>query len=206
MILVIDNYDSFTYNLVQYLGELGDNLSVAKEIQVNRNDEIELSAIAQLNPDGIVISPGPGRPDDAGISLELIRQFAPKIPILGVCLGHQCIGQAYGGIITNAGVLMHGKTSLVHHTRKGVFAELDNPFTATRYHSLVIDRNSLPDILEITAWVEDGTIMGVRHRDYPHLQGVQFHPESILTQAGKQLLQNFLLSLTEPIVKVASGR
>ena len=206
MILVIDNYDSFTYNLVQYLGELGDNLSVAKEIQVNRNDEIELSAIAQLNPDGIVISPGPGRPDDAGISLELIRQFAPKIPILGVCLGHQCIGQAYGGIITNAGVLMHGKTSLVHHTGKGVFAELDNPFTATRYHSLVIDRNSLPDILEITAWVEDGTIMGVRHRDYPHLQGVQFHPESILTQAGKQLLQNFLLSLTEPIVKVASGR
>ena len=203
MILVIDNYDSFTYNLVQYLGELGENLSVADSIIVYRNDEIDLSAIAQLNPNGIVISPGPGRPDDAGISLDLIQKFAPQIPILGVCLGHQCIGQAYGGKITNAGELMHGKTSSVHHTGQGVFANLNNPFTATRYHSLVIARDSLPNVLELTAWVEDGTIMGVRHRHYPHLQGVQFHPESILTTAGKQLLQNFLVSLTEPIVKVA---
>jgi len=203
MILVIDNYDSFTYNLVQYLGELGRDVPVAKEIQVYRNDEIDLSAIAQLNPTGIVISPGPGRPDDAGISLELIRQFAPTIPILGVCLGHQCIGQVYGGTVTNAGELMHGKTSPIYHTGKGVFAELENPFTATRYHSLVIAQDSLPEVLELTAWVEDGTIMGVRHREYPHLQGVQFHPESILTEAGKQLLQNFLVSLTEPSVKVA---
>lgn len=203
MILVIDNYDSFTYNLVQYLGELGTNHPIAADIQVYRNDEITLSAIAQLNPEGIVISPGPGTPNDAGISLDLIREFAPKIPILGVCLGHQSIGQAYGGTITNADVLMHGKTSSVYHQGQGVFANLDNPFTATRYHSLVIDRDSLPDCLEMTAWVEDGTIMGVRHRDYPHLQGVQFHPESILTAAGKQLLQNFLVSLTEPIVKVA---
>lgn len=202
MILVIDNYDSFTYNLVQYLGELGHKSSVAKDIQVYRNDEIDLSAIAQLKPTGIVISPGPGRPNDAGISLDLIREFAPTIPILGVCLGHQCIGQVYGGRIANAGVLMHGKTSAVQHTNQGVFQGLDNPFTATRYHSLVIARDSIPNVLEMTAWVEDGTIMGVRHRDYPHLQGVQFHPESILTEAGKQLLQNFLVSLTEPI-KVA---
>jgi anthranilate synthase component 2 len=203
MILVIDNYDSFTYNLVQYLGEIGQSLPTASEIQVYRNDEIDLSAIAQLNPNGIVISPGPGTPDDAGISMDLIRQFAATIPILGVCLGHQCIGQVYGGTITNAGVLMHGKTSSVHHTGEGVFSHLDNPFTATRYHSLVIARESLPSSLELTAWVEDGTIMGVRHREYPHLQGVQFHPESILTEAGKQLLRNFLVSLTEPSVKVA---
>lgn len=203
MILVIDNYDSFTYNLVQYLGEIGQSLPTASEIQVYRNDEIDLSAIAQLNPNGIVISPGPGTPDDAGISMDLIRQFATTIPILGVCLGHQCIGQVYGGTITNAGVLMHGKTSSVHHTGEGVFSGLDNPFTATRYHSLVIARESLPSSLELTAWVEDGTIMGVRHREYPHLQGVQFHPESILTEAGKQLLRNFLVSLTEPSVKVA---
>lgn len=203
MILVIDNYDSFTYNLVQYLGELGQSLPTASDIRVYRNDEIDLSAIAQLNPNGIVISPGPGTPDDAGISMDLIREFAATIPILGVCLGHQCIGQVYGGTITNAGVLMHGKTSSVHHTGKGVFNGLDNPFTATRYHSLVIARDSLPSSLELTAWVEDGTIMGVRHREYPHLQGVQFHPESILTEAGKQLLRNFLVSLTEPSVKVA---
>ncbi|MFB6275183.1 MAG: aminodeoxychorismate/anthranilate synthase component II [Halothece sp.] len=203
MILVIDNYDSFTYNLVQYLGEIGQSLPTASEIQVYRNDEIDLSAIAQLNPNGIVISPGPGTPDDAGISMDLIRQFAATIPILGVCLGHQCIGQVYGGTITNAGVLMHGKTSSVHHTGEGVFSGLDNPFTATRYHSLVIARESLPSSLELTAWVEDGTIMGVRHREYPHLQGVQFHPESILTEAGKQLLRNFLVSLTEPSVKAA---
>lgn len=203
MILVIDNYDSFTYNLVQYLGELGREFAVAEDIRVYRNDEIDLNAIAQLNPSGIVISPGPGRPDDAGISLELIRQFAPTIPILGVCLGHQCIGQVYGGTITNAEELMHGKTSPVHHTGEGVFANVESPFTATRYHSLVIARETLPSVLELTAWVEDGTVMGVRHRDYPHLQGVQFHPESILTDSGKQLLQNFLVSLTELSVKVA---
>ncbi len=203
MILVIDNYDSFTYNLVQYLGELGTEVAVASSIQVYRNDEIDLRAIAQLNPEGMVISPGPGRPDDAGISLDLIRQFAPTIPILGVCLGHQCIGQVYGGQITNAGVLMHGKTSDVYHRGEGVFKGLDNPFLATRYHSLVIARDSLPSVLELTAWVEDGTIMGVRHRDYPHLQGVQFHPESILTGSGKQLLKNFLVSLTQFSVKVA---
>ncbi|NBD32407.1 MAG: aminodeoxychorismate/anthranilate synthase component II [Cyanobacteria bacterium] len=203
MILVIDNYDSFTYNLVQYLGELSREFAVAEDIRVYRNDEIDLSAIAQLNPTGIVISPGPGRPDDAGISLNLIREFAPIIPILGVCLGHQCIGQVYGGTITNAGQLMHGKTSPIYHTGEGVFSQLDNPFTATRYHSLVIAQDSLPEVLELTAWVEDGTIMGVRHRHYPYLQGVQFHPESILTASGKQLLQNFLVSLTEPSVKVA---
>jgi len=203
MILVIDNYDSFTYNLVQYLGEIGQTLPTASDIQVYRNDEIDLSAIAQLNPNGIVISPGPGNPDDAGISMNLIRQFTATVPILGVCLGHQCIGQVYGGTVANAGVLMHGKTSLIHHTGEGVFRGLDNPFTATRYHSLVIARESLPSSLELTAWVEDGTIMGVRHREYPHLQGVQFHPESILTEAGKQLLRNFLVSLTEPSVKAA---
>ncbi|PSO49878.1 MAG: aminodeoxychorismate/anthranilate synthase component II [Cyanobacteria bacterium SW_9_44_58] len=203
MILVIDNYDSFTYNLVQYLGEIGQTLPTASDIQVYRNDEIDLSAIAQLNPNGIVISPGPGNPDDAGISMDLIRQFTATVPILGVCLGHQCIGQVYGGTVANAGVLMHGKTSLIHHTGEGVFRGLDNPFTATRYHSLVIARESLPSSLELTAWVEDGTIMGVRHREYPHLQGVQFHPESILTEAGKQLLRNFLVSLTEPSVKAA---
>lgn len=195
MIVVIDNYDSFTYNLVQYLGELGVQLPVASEIQVYRNDKIDLEQIHTLHPDGIVISPGPGRPDDAGISLELIRQLGPTVPILGVCLGHQSIGQVFGGTITRAPVLMHGKTSEVYHTGVGVFQGLANPFTATRYHSLVIERHSCPDILEITAWVEDGTIMGVRHRNYPHIEGVQFHPESILTSSGKSLLRNFLESL-----------
>lgn len=195
MIVVIDNYDSFTYNLVQYLGELGAELPVASEIQVYRNDKINLEQIKQLNPDGVVISPGPGRPDDAGISLELIRHLGSTMPILGVCLGHQSIGQIFGGKIVSAPVLMHGKTSEVHHTNVGVFRGLTSPFTATRYHSLVIDRETCPDILEITAWVDDGTIMGVRHRNYPHIEGVQFHPESILTSSGKQLLRNFLESL-----------
>lgn len=195
MIIVIDNYDSFTYNLVQYLGELSTNFPVAQEIRVYRNDQINLETIGQLNPDGIVISPGPGRPKDAGISLALIENFAPQLPILGVCLGHQSIGQVFGGKIVSASVLMHGKTSAIYHHNVGVFAGLKNPFTATRYHSLVIDRETLPDSLEITAWVEDGTIMGVRHRNYSHLQGVQFHPESILTDSGKQLLGNFLKSL-----------
>jgi anthranilate synthase component 2 len=195
LIIVIDNYDSFTYNLVQYLGELGAELPVASEIQVYRNDKIDLEQIETLQPDGVVISPGPGRPEDAGISEALINQLGSTLPILGVCLGHQSIGQVFGGKIVSAPVLMHGKTSEVYHTNVGVFQGLPNPFTATRYHSLVIDTNSCPDDLEITAWVEDGTIMGVRHRNYPHLEGVQFHPESILTSYGKQLLRNFLESL-----------
>ena len=195
MIIVIDNYDSFTYNLVQYLGELGIELPVASEIQVYRNDQIDLERIATLAPDGIVISPGPGRPEDAGISQELIRQLGATFPILGVCLGHQSIGQVFGGKIISAPVLMHGKTSEIHHTGVGVFRGLPNPFLATRYHSLAIERQSCPEVLEITAWVDDGTIMGVRHRNYPHIEGVQFHPESILTSAGKQLLRNFLESL-----------
>jgi anthranilate synthase component 2 len=195
LILVIDNYDSFTYNLVQYLGELGAQLPVASEIQVYRNDKIDLEQIKKLQPDGVVISPGPGRPEDAGVSGSLISQLGSTVPILGVCLGHQSIGQVFGGKIVSAPVLMHGKTSEVHHTGVGVFRGLANPFTATRYHSLVIERSSCPDVLEITAWVEDGTIMGVRHRNYPHLEGVQFHPESVLTASGKQLMRNFLESL-----------
>ncbi|MBD1870988.1 aminodeoxychorismate/anthranilate synthase component II [Cyanobacteria bacterium FACHB-471] len=195
MILVIDNYDSFTYNLVQYLGELGAELPVAADIQVYRNDQISLEQIRQLQPDAIVISPGPGRPEDAGISPALIKELGTETPILGVCLGHQGIGQVFGGKITSAPELMHGKTSPVQHKGVGVFKGLANPFTATRYHSLVIDAQTCPDELEVTAWVEDGTIMGVRHRDYPHIQGVQFHPESILTDSGKQLLKNFLLEV-----------
>ncbi|MDX2097332.1 MAG: aminodeoxychorismate/anthranilate synthase component II [Leptolyngbyaceae cyanobacterium bins.59] len=197
MILVIDNYDSFTYNLVQYLGELATEFPIAADIQVHRNDQISLTQIEQLKPDAIVISPGPGRPDDAGVSMEIIQQLGPSLPVLGVCLGHQGIGQVFGGKIIRAPELMHGKTSLVHHTGAGVFEGLENPFTATRYHSLVIERTSCPEDLEITAWVDDGTIMGVRHRNYPHIQGVQFHPESVLTASGKQLLRNFLSAVTE---------
>ena len=195
MIIVIDNYDSFTYNIVQYLGELGAELPVANEVRVYRNDQISVDQINQMQPQAVVISPGPGRPEDAGISLELIERLGPQLPILGVCLGHQSIGQVFGGNIVSAPQLMHGKTSSVHHTGVGVFQGLENPLSATRYHSLVIERQTCPEGLEITAWVEDGTIMGVRHRNYPHLQGVQFHPESILTTSGKQLLKNFLLSL-----------
>jgi anthranilate synthase component 2 len=200
MILVIDNYDSFTYNLVQYLGELGSQFSVASELQVYRNDQISIDEIRRLKPDGIVISPGPGRPEDAGISQSIIQELGSTTPILGVCLGHQAIGQVFGGTITSAPELMHGKTSPILHTGLGVFQGLDNPFTATRYHSLVIDRATCPDVLEITAWVADGTIMGVRHRTYPHIQGVQFHPESILTASGKTLLGNFLGSLKAPVL------
>ncbi|MBD2577891.1 aminodeoxychorismate/anthranilate synthase component II [Oscillatoria sp. FACHB-1406] len=195
MILVIDNYDSFTYNLVQYLGEIGQELGVASEIQVYRNDCIDIDKILHLNPDGIVISPGPGRPEDAGISLEVIERLGPTMPILGVCLGHQSIGQVFGGKVVSAPVLMHGKTSEIQHTGVGVFQGVESPFSATRYHSLVIEKESIPDVLEITAWVEDGTIMGVRHRQYPHIEGVQFHPESVLTSSGKTLLRNFLESL-----------
>lgn len=202
MLLVIDNYDSFTYNLVQYLGELGADYPVAADIRVYRNDKITLAEIEQLQPDGIVISPGPGRPEDSGVSLEIIRALSAKLPVLGVCLGHQGIGYAHGGKITSAPELMHGKTSQVYHTGVGVFEGLENPFTATRYHSLIIDRATCPPDLEITAWVEDGTIMGVRHRNYPHLQGVQFHPESVLTESGKALLKNFLKSIEQVAVSL----
>ncbi|MEH2201631.1 anthranilate synthase component II [Nostoc sp.] len=195
MIIVIDNYDSFTYNLVQYLGELAAEFSVADDIKVFRNDKISIDEIRTLKPEAVVISPGPGRPEDAGISLELIKQLGQELPILGVCLGHQSIGQVFGGKIISAPELMHGKTSQVSHTGVGVFRGLENPLIATRYHSLVIERESCPDVLEITAWVEDNTIMGVRHRNYPHIQGVQFHPESVLTSSGKQLLRNFLEQL-----------
>jgi anthranilate synthase component 2 len=192
VIIVIDNYDSFTYNLVQYLGELGAELPVASEVQVYRNDQISLAEIRRLQPAAVVISPGPGRPEDAGISLELIKELGPTMPILGVCLGHQSIGQVFGGKIVSAPVLMHGKTSQVEHSGVGVFVGVESPMIATRYHSLVIEKQSCPEVLEVTAWVEDGTIMGVRHREYPHIEGVQFHPESILTTSGKQLLRNFL--------------
>lgn len=198
MILVIDNYDSFTYNLVQYLGELGYTYAVANDLRVYRNDQISLDEIRALAPAAIVISPGPGRPEDAGISLDIIRELGATVPILGVCLGHQSIGQVYGGDIVSAPELMHGKTSPILHSGVGVFEQLDNPFTATRYHSLIIERSTCPPVLEITAWTADGIIMGVRHREYPHLQGVQFHPESILTESGKQLLQNFLTQLPSP--------
>jgi anthranilate synthase component II len=195
LIIVIDNYDSFTYNLVQYLGELAAEFPVANDIKVFRNDKISIDEIRALKPEAVVISPGPGRPEDAGISLELIEQLGQELPILGVCLGHQSIGQVFGGKIIPAPELMHGKTSQVSHTGVGVFRGLENPLTATRYHSLVIERETCPDVLEITAWVEDNTIMGVRHRNYPHIQGVQFHPESVLTSSGKQLLRNFLEQL-----------
>jgi len=195
VILVIDNYDSFTYNLVQYLGELAVDFPVANDLQVVRNDQITVDEIRVLNPDAVVISPGPGRPDDAGVSLNAIAQLGSRIPILGVCLGHQSIGQVFGGKIVSAPELMHGKTSQVSHTGIGIFQGLENPLTATRYHSLVIERETCPEVLEITAWVEDGTIMGVRHRNYPHIQGIQFHPESVLTALGKELLRNFLRTL-----------
>jgi anthranilate synthase component 2 len=185
MLLMIDNYDSFTYNLVQYLGELGE------EVKVFRNDEITLEAVGKLGPARIVISPGPCTPNEAGISMPLIREFAGRIPILGVCLGHQAIGQALGGRIVHAKQLMHGKTSAIHHDARGVFKGLPDGFTATRYHSLVIERASLPACLEVSAWTDDGEIMGVRHKELT-VEGVQFHPESILTEHGHRLLGNFL--------------
>ena len=185
MILMIDNYDSFTYNLVQYLGELG------KKIRVYRNDKITVSQIRKLKPEKIVISPGPGRPEDAGISCDVILELAGKIPILGVCLGHQGIGYVYGGRIVNAKRLMHGKTSLIYHNQKDIFKGIPNPFEATRYHSLLVEKKSLPHCLRITAWTKDDEIMGLKHKKYP-LWGVQFHPESILTREGKNILANFL--------------
>ncbi len=192
MLLVLDNYDSFTYNLVQYLGELAADHPVAADLRVERNDVLSLEAIRALNPAAILISPGPGDPDQAGVCLEVIQQLGASVPILGVCLGHQCLAQAFGGRVVRAPQLMHGKTSPVHHDNGGVFAGLPDPLTATRYHSLIAERSSLPECLEVTAWLEDGTIMGLKHRQHHALQGVQFHPESVLTQAGHQLLANFL--------------
>ena len=191
MLLMIDNYDSFTYNLVQYFGELG------VEVQVFRNDQITIAQMEKLNPDQIVISPGPCTPNEAGVSVEAIKHFAGKKPILGVCLGHQSIGQAFGGRIVHASAIMHGKTSLIHHKNSGLFKGIDNPFEATRYHSLVIEKSSLPACLEITAWTENeqgelDEIMGVRHREHA-IEGMQFHPESILTAHGHDLLKNFLM-------------
>ncbi len=185
MLLMIDNYDSFTYNLVQYLGELG------QDVQTWRNDEISIEHIEQLAPERIVISPGPCTPNEAGISVPLLQHFAGKLPILGVCLGHQSIGAAFGGRIVRSREVMHGKTSPVEHTSVGVFRGLPSPYTVTRYHSLAIERTSLPDCLEVTAWTADGEIMGVRHREFA-IEGVQFHPESILTEHGHALLKNFL--------------
>ncbi len=185
MILLLDNYDSFTYNLAQYLGELGCN------VEVHRNNKISVEEIARRKPERIVISPGPCTPQEAGISVELIARLAGKFPILGVCLGHQAIGAAFGGKIVRAPKLFHGKTSEIHHDGKGVFKNLEDPFTATRYHSLIVERKSLPKELVITAQTDDGVIMGLRHRKYK-IEGVQFHPESVLTESGKELLRNFL--------------
>ena len=185
MILMIDNYDSFTYNLVQYLGELGANLVV------HRNNKITLDQIEALAPEKIVISPGPCTPREAGISCDLIRHFAGRVPLLGVCLGHQCIGDVFGGDVVRAGRLMHGKTSMIHHNGEQIFDDLENPFEATRYHSLIVKKETLPDCFELTAWTDQDEIMGLRHKDYP-IWGVQFHPESILTVEGKKLLKNFL--------------
>ena len=184
-VLVVDNYDSFVYNLVQYLGELGATPLVY------RHDAVSLAEIRDMRPDAVLISPGPGRPEDAGVSNEIIRELGATVPVLGVCLGHQCIGQVFGGQVVRAPVVMHGKTSQITHDGAGVFAGLPSPFEATRYHSLIVDRNGLPDVLEVTATSEDGTIMGLRHRQLP-IEGVQFHPESILTAGGHQLLRNFL--------------
>ena len=185
MILLLDNYDSFTYNLYQYLAELG------AEVLVVRNDKISLEEISEMKPDKIVISPGPCTPDKAGIANDVIKHFGRTTPMLGVCLGHQCVGESYGGIVGNAGEIMHGKTSAVHHDGKGVFQGLPNPFNAVRYHSLAIFRENLPQELEVTAWTENGLIMGVRHKENP-VEGIQFHPESIMTENGKELLSNFL--------------
>jgi anthranilate synthase component II len=184
-VLLIDNYDSFTYNLVQELGELG------AEPVVFRNDAIDVAGIRAQRPDAVIISPGPGRPESGGVSLAVVVELAGEIPLLGVCLGHQCIGQAYGGRVVQAPVLMHGKTSAIFHTGTGIFTDLPNPFEATRYHSLVLDRDSLPDVLEVTAETSDGVVMGIRHRQLG-VEGVQFHPESILTTDGPRLLGNFL--------------
>ena len=185
MLLLIDNYDSFTYNLYQYLSELGE------EVQVFRNDKISLDSMEELAPELIVISPGPGTPQQAGISNEVIKRFGQHLPVLGVCLGHQCIGYSFGGTVAGAGEIKHGKSSLIHHDGRGLYQGLPNPFPAIRYHSLAVMRDGLPDCLEVSAWTENGIIMGLRHREYP-IEGVQFHPESIMTEIGKDLLRNFI--------------
>ena len=189
MLLLIDNYDSFTYNLFQYLSELGE------EVKVVRNDKTTLGDIDRMKPERIVISPGPSTPQNAGISNEVIKYFGSRLPVLGVCLGHQCIGYSYGANIGQAKEIMHGKSSLIHHNSQGVLAGLPNPFSAIRYHSLIVEREGLPDCLEVTAWTDDGEIMGLRHRQHP-VEGVQFHPESFMTEAGKDLLKNFLKMYT----------
>ena len=185
MLLLLDNYDSFTYNLYQYLSELG------AQVETVRNDKITLEDIEAMSPEGIIVSPGPCTPREAGLSNDVIRSFGPRLPVLGVCLGHQCIGQAYGGTVDRAPEIRHGKTSMINHTGQGVMAGLPNPFEAIRYHSLIVYRDDLPDSLEVTAWTDDGLIMGLRHKEYP-VEGVQFHPESIMTPVGHDLLQNFL--------------
>jgi anthranilate synthase/aminodeoxychorismate synthase-like glutamine amidotransferase len=191
MLLLIDNYDSFTYNLFQYLSELG------QEVRVARNDKITIAEIEKLGPERIVVSPGPSTPQHAGISNDVIRHFGPRLPLLGVCLGHQCIGHVYGGTVGRAKAVMHGKSSLVHHKGEGVLAGLPNPFSAIRYHSLAVSPEGLPDCLEVTAWTDDGTVMGLRHRQHP-VEGVQFHPESFMTPVGKDLLRNFLKKGLQP--------
>jgi anthranilate synthase component II len=199
LVLVIDNYDSFVYNLVQYLGELG------ADPLVYRHDEARLDQLVDLDPTAVLISPGPGRPEDAGVSGAAIDEFGRRgVPVLGVCLGHQCIGQLYGGRVVRAGQVMHGKTSMIRHAGDGLFAGLPNPFEATRYHSLVVERDSVPDCLEITAETDDGVVMGLRHRDLP-VEGVQFQPESILTEAGHQLLRNFLDRAGSPVASGQAG-
>ena len=192
MFLVIDNYDSFTYNLVQYLGELASNHSIASEVRVERNDALTIDEIKDLSPDAILLSPGPGDPNQSGVCLDILTKISTTVPTLGVCLGHQAITQAFGGKIIRAKELMHGKTSNVFHQNNGLFKDLPNPLVATRYHSLIAERDSFPDCLEVVAWLEDDTIMGIKHRLYPHINGVQFHPESVLTESGHKLLSNFL--------------
>ena len=190
MLLLIDNYDSFTYNLYQYLAELG------AEVVTVRNDKISLAEIAAMSPEGIVVSPGPCTPREAGVSNEVIRHFGHQLPVLGVCLGHQCLGEVYGGVVGRAGEIRHGKTSAIHHTGQGVLAGLPNPFEGIRYHSLVVHPDTLPDCLEVTAWTDNGLIMGLRHKEHP-VEGVQFHPESIMTPVGHDLLRNFLRQVAE---------
>ena len=192
MFLVIDNYDSFTFNLVQYIGELSSEHSIAKDILVKRNDEITLDEIIEIKPDAILLSPGPGNPDQSGICLPILKDISQNIPTLGVCLGHQALAQAYGGNVIIAKELMHGKTSKIFHTKEGLFKDIDSPFIATRYHSLIVDSDTLPPCFEVTAYLEDSTIMGLVHKEYRHMQGVQFHPESVLTQFGHKLISNFL--------------
>tara|TARA_B100000945_G_C20170515_1_gene497504 strand:- start:7 stop:603 length:597 start_codon:yes stop_codon:yes gene_type:complete len=192
MFLVIDNYDSFTYNLVQYLGELSKDHKITRNIIVKRNDEINLKEIRELNPKGILLSPGPGNPDQSGICLPIIKEISTHVPTLGVCLGHQSLAQVYGGKVIVGKELMHGKTSEIFHNKKGIFKNIESPFIATRYHSLIVDQFSLPSCFEVTAYLEDSTIMALAHKKYKHIHGVQFHPESVLTQFGHKLISNFL--------------